>query len=278
MHLQYRYIIAIFIGAILLSLIQQSYSTRDLAIMCPNSSNGTESNAVNAAESIHSGAARWTGKKFDADGKVRPFPGNTILCHLSQDSELHRTLLPTHEMLRKSRFTKFYTLLPPPSWHMTVFEGVCDQRRKRETWPKDLSLDAPLQSCHDLFREKLSTFDLGIQAPLRLAVTGLVMSPSGIRLDLVPIDAAEEKRLRGLRDRLSELLQIRARGHDTYVFHLALAYRLIPVSQEDEEALSALLQEGYLTIPHEFELGVPEFCHFDNMFAFHRQSFLNEQS
>jgi hypothetical protein len=159
---------------------------------------------------------------------------------------------------------------------MTIFEGVCDQRRKPEVWPKDLPLDAPLASCHDLFRDKLSKFDLGIQTPLRLAVTGLVMSPSGIRLDLAPIDAAEEKRLRGLRDRLSGLLQIRARGHDTYVFHLALAYRFLPIGREDEEALLALLQECHMAILHDFELDVPEFCHFDDMFAFHRQFFLKE--
>lgn len=238
--------------------------------MAPKSKSGTEN--------IHAGAAKWTGEKFDEKGNVLPFPGNTIICHLPQDSELYKPLLPIHEILQKSRFTKFYTLLPPPSWHMTVFEGVCDTRRKREVWPQELPLDAPLQSCHDLFRDKLSTFDLGIQPPLKLSVTGLVMSKAGIRLDLAAVDDDEEKRLRGLRDRLSDLLQIRAPGHETYVFHLALAYRIVPVSKGDGEALTMLLQKGYETIPHEFELGAPEFCHFDDMFAFHRQFYLKEQS
>ncbi|KAL7954947.1 RNA ligase/cyclic nucleotide phosphodiesterase [Trichoderma compactum] len=217
------------------------------------------------AENIHAGAAKWTGEKFDNNGNVLPFPGNTIICHLPQDSELYNTHLSIHEILQKSRFTNFYTLLPPPSWHMTVFEG-------------ELPLDTPLQSCHDLFRDKLSTFDLGIQPPLKLSVTGLGMSKAGIRLDLAADDDAEEKRLRGLRDRLSDVLQIRAPGHETYVFHLALAYRIVPVSKEDGEALTMLVQKGYETIPHEFGLGAPEFCYFDDMFAFQRQFYLKEQS
>ncbi|RFU82163.1 duf1868-domain-containing protein [Trichoderma arundinaceum] len=244
--------------------------------MDSNSSNGVQGKTTKPPASIHAKAAKWAGKKFDSRGKVLPFPGNTVLCHLPLDSELHKALLPIYEMLQSSKFTKYYALLPPSSWHMTIFEGVCDQRRKPDVWPKDLSLDAPLSSCHELFGDKLSKFALGIQTPLHLAVTGLVMSVAGIRLDLAPIDAAEEKRLRGLRDSLSELLQIRAAGHDTYVFHLALAYRFIPIGPENEEALGTLLEEGYKTIPHEFELGVPEFCHFDDMFAFHRQFFLKQ--
>ncbi|KAL7941151.1 RNA ligase/cyclic nucleotide phosphodiesterase [Trichoderma barbatum] len=278
MHFQLRYIIAVCIYGISLLLIRRSYSTKYFAPMAPNSNTVTETSAPKPQESIHAGPAKWTGKKFDANGNVLPFPGNTIICHLSQESEMHKALMPIFEMLQKSRFMKFYTLLPQSSWHMTVFEGVADQRRKREVWPKPLSLDAPLEKCHDLFGERLSKFNLGIQVPIHMSVSGLVMSQGGIRLDLAPIDAAEEKRLRGLRDRLSELLEIRARGHNTYVFHLALAYRFIPVSQEDEDGLSKLLEEGYKAIPHEFELGVPEFCYFDDMYVFHRQFFLKDQS
>lgn len=239
-----------------------------------NNNTCTKDSAINASEAVPTKVTKWTGKKFDLSGQVLPFAGNTIISHLHLNSDLYKTLLPIHEKLNSSRFTTFYALLPPSSWHMTVFEGVCDQRRKSDVWPKDLPLDAPLASCHDLFKDKLSKFDLGIPIPLRLAVTGLVMSRGGIRLDLAPINEEEEKSLRGLRNRLSDLLQIRARGHDTYVFHLALAYKIVPMGHEDEEALLNLLQEWYMTIPHDFELGAPEFCHFDNMFAFNRQMFL----
>ncbi|KAH6608181.1 hypothetical protein Trco_004494 [Trichoderma cornu-damae] len=243
-------------------------------VTCSSNDTKAKANKTNAPGSVHAETARWTGKKFNGKGQVLPFPGNTIICHLPLVSALHKALLPIHERLQSSRFTEFYALLPPSSWHMTIFEGVCDQMRKPGIWPKDLPLDAPLARCNDLFSDKLSKFDLGLQTPLRIAVTGLVMSKSGIRLDLAPVDAAEERRLRGLRDRLSELLQIRAPGHDTYVFHLALAYRFVPLGPRDEEALSVLLQECRLAIPNDFQLGEPEFCHFDDMFAFRRQFFL----
>ncbi|KAL6904474.1 RNA ligase/cyclic nucleotide phosphodiesterase [Trichoderma evansii] len=240
----------------------------------PSNNTCTKDSVINTSENVPKEVTKWTGKKFDLSGQVLPFAGNTIISHLPLDSALHRALLTIHEKLNNSKFTKFHTLLPPSSWHMTVFEGVCDQRRKPDVWPKDLPLDAPLVTCHDLFKHKLSKFDLDVPVPLRLAITGLIMSRSGIRLDLAPIDDEEEKSLRGLRDRLSNLLQIRARGHEIYVFHLALAYKVALMGREDEKDLLNLFQELYVTIPHDFELGAPEFCHFDDMFAFHRQMFL----
>ncbi|TFB02757.1 hypothetical protein CCMA1212_005522 [Trichoderma ghanense] len=191
------------------------------------------------------------------------FPGNTIICHLPRDGQLYKALLSIHAKLQQSRFTEFYTLPPPSSWNRTVFDGVCNQRRKVGVWPKDLALDAPLYSCHGLFSEKLCKFDPDIQTPLRMAVAGIIMSKAGIRLDLAPVDAAEEKRLREPRDRLSELLEIRAKGNESYVFHLALAYSFGP---------------GYPDIPQEFELGLPEIFYFDGMFALHRQFHLNENA
>ena len=66
-------------------------------------------------------------------------------------------------------------------------------------------------------------FDLGIQAPLKMAVLGLIMSRAAIRLDLAPIDAAEKKRIRRLRVTFSDPVQVRSKRDETYVFHLALA-------------------------------------------------------
>ncbi|RFU24345.1 hypothetical protein B7463_g11993, partial [Scytalidium lignicola] len=226
----------------------------------------------------HASHTKWLGKKFEANGRVRPFPGNTIICHLPSDSALRRSLLAIYEKFQNSKFAVFYTLLPPPSWHMTVFEGVCDQIRGPDSWPEDLSLDAPLASCNALFEQKLAGFNICTQSSLRMAVLGLELSEGGIHLHLAPINAAQEQRLRRLRDSLSELLQLRHPGHDTYVFHLAIAYRILPLSQDQEESLSALLQGYFLDIPRVLELGVPEFCYFDDMFAFRRQFFLKTQS
>ncbi|PTB65556.1 hypothetical protein BBK36DRAFT_1141514 [Trichoderma citrinoviride] len=110
MHLHFNYIVAAFIRAI--------------SISC-----GNGFNFRHLPQSIHSKTPKRTGKKFDTNGNVLPSPGITIICHLPQDNQLYKAHLP---ITPAEPITKVYTLLPLPSWDMTVFEGVCDLRYKPE--------------------------------------------------------------------------------------------------------------------------------------------------
>ncbi|ARM92047.1 RNA ligase family protein (plasmid) [Rhizobium sp. CIAT894] len=211
--------------------------------------------------------------KFNLDGSVRAFPGNTIICHLAPASRLYGALSNLYSALERSDLAGLYTLLPPSSWHMTVFEGVCDQIRRPGFWPADLGLDATLAECDALFAEKLSAFDLGREPPYRLRIAGWQPLANGIALKLAP-ESTEETHLRQVRDRLSDLLQLRHPGHEDYVFHLSIAYLIRFPDEEQQAALSALLHELLPGLPAEFELGAPEFCRFADMFAFNRQFFL----
>lgn len=215
--------------------------------------------------------------KFDKDGNVQPFPGNTIVCHLSQTSELYASLLELYEKLRTSPHSHLYTLLPPPSWHMTAFEGVCDHVRKPGYWPSDLPLDAPLADCTAHFAEKLSTFDLQCNPPYRMCVRGLDPLEVGIGLHLEFRDAEQEARFRALRDRISETLGLRHPGHESYGLHLSLAYLLrFPTADQKAEILKLVL-DHFESSTVDFELGAPEFCTFENMFAFERFFYLGSQ-
>ncbi|RUM07810.1 DUF1868 domain-containing protein [Rhizobium chutanense] len=214
--------------------------------------------------------------KFNVDGSVRAFPGNTIICHLAPTSRLYASLLRLYGVLERSDLCKLYSLLPPSSWHMTVFEGVCDQVRRPGFWPADLGLDAPLAECDALFAEKLSAFDLGSAPSYRLRIAGWQPLVNGIALRLAP-ESGEEACLRRVRDRLSDLLQLRHPGHEDYVFHISIAYLIRHPDEEQRAALSALLFELLSGLPDEFELGAPEFCRFADMFAFQRQFFLRQQ-
>lgn len=215
--------------------------------------------------------------KFNVDGSVRAFPGNTIICHLPPSSGLYACLLNLYAQLLRSDLSELYSLLPPSSWHMTVFEGVCDQVRRPRFWPGDLDLDAPLAECDARFAGKLSSFDLSGDPPYHLRIAGWQPLVNGIALKLAPATTAEEIRLRSLRDRLSHLLQIRHPGHEDYVFHVSIAYLIRYPDDVQQTALSAMLFELLSGLPAEFELGAPEFCRFDDMFAFHRQFFLQSQ-
>lgn len=225
----------------------------------------------------HEKYPRWIGHKFEPDGRILPFPGHTVICHLPRDTSLYQRLLGLYEELQKQDFASCYILLPPTSWHMTVYEGVSDQIRRRNCWPGEVALDVSLEACTSFVTRKLGGFDPGSEPPFRLTITGWEPLEDGIALKVVPATSMEERRIRGLRDRLSELLRMRHPGHDTYSFHVSLAYMLRHLSPEQHHNISSFL-DGYLSkFPRTFELGAPEFCVFDDMFAFDRQFFLSKR-
>ncbi|KAJ7645580.1 RNA ligase/cyclic nucleotide phosphodiesterase [Mycena polygramma] len=217
--------------------------------------------------------------KFDPDGNVQPFPGNTIVSHLSPSSEpeLYASLLALYDKLKDSHLSHLYTLLPPSSWHMTVFEGVCDQARGPGRWPDDLPVNASLVECTALYQDKLASFDLQCDPPYRITITGFEPLVTGIGIHLEPSTAEENTRIRGLRDRLARLLRIRSRTHDVYGLHLSVAYLLRFLTEEQEKELSGLLLDHFEGMPKDFELGPPEFCTFEDMFAFKRLFYLKNR-
>lgn len=220
---------------------------------------------------------RGVPSKFDPDGNVQPFPGNTVVSHLAPSSDLYISMLGLYDKLSKSHLSHLYTMLPPSSWHMTIFEGVCDQVRKPGFWPTDLSFDATMEECTTLFEEKLSSFSLQCDPPYLAKITGFSPLEIGIGVHVELRTDEEEMRLRELRDRLSDLLQIRHPQHSSYELHLSMAYLLRHLSEDQERELKELLMDHFKEMPLEFELGAPEFCTFDDMFAFRRVFFLEDR-
>ncbi|TWB29799.1 DUF1868 domain-containing protein [Nitrospirillum bahiense] len=222
------------------------------------------------------------GRKFWPDGRVKPFPGNTIVCHLPQqgeNAEAFGTLLDIYREAPAHAFSHKITLLPPSSYHMTVFGGANDAERKPGLWPATIPLDAPIEECDRLLGDRLRAFTLDCALPLRMMVDpaepGANEGPLTMRL--LPADAAEDRKLRRLRDRLSACLEIRAPDHDRYHFHITLAYQIDWLTvQEDQDYRSALrawktrLRQASPLIL----LGAPEYCVMTDMFAFNRQFFL----
>jgi len=217
-------------------------------------------------------------EKFDPDGNVQPCPGNTIIAHLPQSSELHRSLRALHEKLKSSHLSHLYALLPLASLHMTIFEAVLDSTRTLSRWPDDLPRNATLAECSSLYENKLSSFDLQCDPPYHLSILGFSPLVAGITLHLEPYTPQENARLRNLRDRLSSVLRIRAKGHDTYGFHMSMAYLLrFPTDEQDKELMQLLTSHFETEMPKQFELGPPEFCTFEDMFAFEPVLYLKNQ-
>lgn len=161
---------------------------------------------------------------------------------------------------------------------MTMFEGVCDQIRVPGRWPDDIPINASLERCTSLFENKLSSFDLQCDPPYHLSITGFGPRSIGIAARLEPTTNEENTKIRGLRDRLSELLHIRSQvDHADYVFHLNMAYLLRILTKDQDQELRKLLKDHFEGMPKQFKLGAPEFCTFEDMCAFRRLFYLKNE-
>jgi hypothetical protein len=222
-------------------------------------------------------AGNHVGFKFDADGGVLRYPGNTIICHVPLFSPLSDALVAVRDQLKASEFGSYLAFLPPESYHMTVFEGATHAQRKAGFWPADLAPDAPLGACTHHFEQALMNFDPACEMPLRMKVADGPAQPDIGSMKLIPVDDAENRKLRGLRDRLSSCLSIRRPDHDQYVFHITLAYHVKPMTHAQAHACQQFQAESFAWLAQAastIELGAPEFCVFNDMYAFDNQFYL----
>jgi len=214
-------------------------------------------------------------RKFDAKGGVLRFSGNTFLSHIPLGTKASDALIAVRDTIKGRSFTHCLAFTPPSSYHMTVIQGADDAVRQPGHWPADLPLDTPLDACTAHFERKLAGFQLRAPLPLRMRIVDFsAHRDSGATVRLEPIDAAENRKIRGLRDRIADLLEIRAPGHEQYGFHVTLAYLVNWMSAEQAQEYLALqpdcLRLLQTNVPV-LELGAPEFCVFNDMYAFDMQ-------
>jgi hypothetical protein len=97
-------------------------------------------------------------------------------------------------------------------------------------------------------------------------------------LQLAPADRTEKLKLRKLRDRLAdEVFRYRAKNHETFGFHISLAYQMSGFTVEERRESQNILQHHIPIIvaaAPEMEFGVPEFCTFEDMYRFEIRTLL----
>ena len=107
-----------------------------------------------------------------------------------------------------------------------------------------------------------------------MSVIGFKPHVSSISVHVELRTAEENIAIRHLRDRLADVTKMRQKGYDKYRFHLTVAYILRYLSDEQEKELMEFLMKHFKDMPKELELGLPEFCRFEDMFAFERLLYL----
>jgi hypothetical protein len=179
--------------------------------------------------------------------------------------------------LLDAEVAQIYTLLPPSSWHMTVFDGVCDGNRNGERWPGDLDREAPLLEINQTFEARLKAGRFGPGLSFAMRVRRLRPLMNVIAIELEPADEGEERAVRALRQRLAATLSFDRSAPDTYTFHITLAYFLRFPDASEKARLESLMTDEIQDMAKSldpFRVGPPEFCHFNDMFAFSRRLYL----
>lgn len=222
--------------------------------------------------------------KFSPEGVVQRYPGNTTLCHVPPDSPVLPGLWVLHDALKSHpTLSSKIHLLPPASWHMTVFDGIREQECEPGMWPAD-KLKQPLDQCTQELSKSLQQFGLtlaaeGLAPPYRMRLRGFDYAATvGIGLILEGASPEEERRMRRLRDRLADTMGFRAPNHESYEWHMSVCYFLRHIDGDDRRDLNELLQAVLPQIVSEFELGAVEFCTFEDMHWFSRLFYLGDNA
>lgn len=212
------------------------------------------------------------GKKFDDTGQPLVDPGCTFIFHVDQTSDAYLVLTEAQNQLKAGPLADAFTYLPAPSYHMTIFDAFIESGRCRERVPSHLSVDATVA---EISNDVAASID-----GLHLA-TSFVAKPLGIfagfSVAMTGASDAETTKLRTTRDKISDAVKIRRADHETYQFHITLAYLrrwLTPDEAQSVIDLSRSVGATLTTRVPRIEFGPVEFCTFDTMHRFDPQRFL----
>lgn len=206
------------------------------------------------------------GKKFSPDGTPIACPGFTTICHIDPKSNAFSALVEAQNRLKDGPLATAFTFLPRDSLHMTVFEGVIDYARTPERWPKHLPTDAPVAQVTDDAQLRLERIDLAT----RFAVRPIEIF-AGFSVGVTGATPEVEALLRQTRNHLRDATNIHRTDHDTYQFHITLAYLLRWLSPEEAKQvidLSAMIAGDLIANAPEIVLGPVELCRFETMHRF----------
>lgn len=215
-------------------------------------------------------ATRLSQLKFHADGTFKEFRGNTILSALPSDSPLASQLIWAQTFLAGSELAQEIAPVPPSSFHMTIFELLCDRVREPDYWSSLFDLSAPIEFTDAVFASVLTP---------ELPKESLAVTPGGVKLEaslaltIEPADQPTAQALRALRDRLASLSGVRFPNHSSYQFHITFAYLIscsVPADHRVLLTLGQQLQTRLRELPTPLYLPPPEIYYFEDMSHYSR--------
>jgi hypothetical protein len=216
----------------------------------------TISASLNAVPVRHAGTRHTTAGLFLRE------PGNTVVRHVSPGSQTERTLVELRARLQALPWAHRFAWTDVASYHMTVFGCAIETARTPDQWPRSLPLDTPIDAVSDWLDSRLD----GFAGPGPFTMDIHAVTPFG--LTLTGATESDESVARARHDALAIAYDQRPPGHDTYAFHLTMAYLIDWLPDEMVETYEAAMAECTEWVRSRLpvvELGPPVFCSFDDM-------------
>lgn len=218
--------------------------------------------ATDYARSRNAAPPRHLGSRYDTTGRFLPEPGNTVVCHLVPGSATQQVLIDARARYRAMPDAGRLAFTPVESYHMTLFQGIIEGRRSFPYWPAEVASDTSIPEMTAIFNKRLELFAGGPA----FEVEAIAALPSGLVVE--GVSAADRHGLAKWRDALADVFGYRHPDHDSYQFHITMAYMIDWIDDAALPAWQAMLDEvldDILRRAPVLELRAPAFCSFEDM-------------
>ena len=204
--------------------------------------------------------------KFDHNGKPLPFPGCSIISKIPLKSDLFYEIKLLQLKYKNLSPEKAYTYLPETSFHMTLFDCCNVNTFNTQYWPKYIVADNNFKKIAYVLSKRIKNLKFPDKFDLKLKKLF-----GGYSMILEGNTKKDEKIIRDYRNKLSDLLGIRFENHETYSFHITLAYILRKLKDDEIKKVIKInfrLLEGFVKKFPIIQIEKPELCTFENMYEF----------
>jgi hypothetical protein len=201
------------------------------------------------------------GRRYDAGGTFLHEPGNTIVCHLVEGSPSQAAIVNVRGRMLAMPDASRLAFTPIDSLHMTLFQGILEDRRDPPFWPADMPRDTSIAAMTEHYLARLATFTAA--EPFQVEIVDVV--PTG--LTVAGATQADRRAMKAWRDAFAEEFGYRHPDHDGYSFHVTLAYMIEWLPEDRLPAWQELLDDCLADLRRSPRIALrpPAFCSFEDM-------------
>jgi hypothetical protein len=215
---------------------------------------------------------------MNADGSVHAFAANTFIGHLGQQGEdfaVFDALLNIYREFPCHSFHQKIALLPPSSYHITVFGGLNEADRGSKRWSQTIARDMSMEQATERYLQALRMLPKLGEQPFQFEVDfEHVTAPKtegSLYIALRPVDLATERRLQAIRNQLADLTGLHRPDHDHYSYHVTIGYFfkfLDAIEAQDLSVATAQWMQAIAATQRKPRITSVQFCRLRDMYAY----------